>query len=109
MSRPCKYCSSLEHTSFYCRLKPRKKIPQRGKRAIKYDQWRDTVAKPHLDETSGRKCNNCGAVNVQLDVDHIKNRGSRPDLKMNLSNLQYLCRDCHSNKTDHLNGDKINA
>lgn len=98
--KPCKYCGETTHYPFQCRLnpKPRKRIKQKGKNTLKYEKWRDTVAKPYLDSL-GHRCVLCG--NTQhLDVDHIKTRGSRADLKMVLTNVQYLCRDCHRMKTD---------
>lgn len=92
-SRNCygKYC--LQH-------KPRKPIKKKGKHTLEYEEWRDTVAIPYLD-AKGRECANCGAGG-QLDVDHIKNRGSHYHLRMNLQNVQYLCRNCHREKTDAL-------
>lgn len=101
----CKFCESLEHTQFYCRLKPRKPIKvnkrpkQAGKRATEYKNFRDQVAIPFLTENFGYKCARCG-VTDNLDVDHIQGRGSHPELKMNLTNLQFLCRSCHQQKTD---------
>ena len=32
-------------------------------------------------------------------VDHIEPRSKRPDLELVVSNLQTLCRECHSKKT----------
>lgn len=75
--------------------KPRKPIKQKGKRSIAYEAWRDHVARPYLDEAFGHRCVDCGATEG-LDVAHIKTRGSRADLKMVLSNVQYKCRDCHN-------------
>ena len=107
--KPCKYCSALTHYSFQCYLaprkppKPRKAIRKKGKATIKYELWRDTVAIPYLNETFGRVCAACGGErcnNLQLDVDHIQNRGSHSELKMTLSNVQYLGRyPCHYEKT----------
>lgn len=81
--------------------KKRKPIKQKGKRTIEYEKWRDTVAKPYLDRTFGRRCADCGSAD-NLTIDHIITRGSRPDLVKELSNIQYLCGDCHRDKTDHL-------
>ncbi len=100
MSR-CKHCDSHLHSSFYCFRKPRKPISQRGERAIEYEKWRDTVAKPYLDKKFGHVCSVLGCNATQVDVDHIKNRGSNPHLKMKLDNVQYLCRAHHREKTDH--------
>ena len=82
--------------------KPPKRITQRGHKAIEYDHWRDTVAIPYLDAAFGHKCANCGTTTRKLEVDHIWPRGSHPELKMKLENVQWLCSPCHRSKTDHL-------
>lgn len=46
----------------------------------------------------GWKCVQCGA-HGRLEVDHIKPVRTHPDLAFELSNLQSLCRSCHSKKT----------
>jgi 5-methylcytosine-specific restriction protein A len=45
------------------------------------------------------KCVKCGAAGQQLEVDHIKPVREAPDLAFELSNLQTLCKSCHSAKT----------
>ena len=80
----------------------RKRINQRGKEYERWKKFRDEVAIPYLDEKFGKKCRFCGS-DKRLDVDHIHSRGSRPELKYQLSNLQYLCRSCHRDKTDGKN------
>ena len=102
MALACEICGKRAYSNYCMQHKPRKPIKQRGKRTIEYENWRDNVARPHLDK-KGRRCAQCGAVGVPLDVDHIKNRGSHYHLRMNLSNVQYLCRPCHRGKTDRLN------
>jgi 5-methylcytosine-specific restriction endonuclease McrA len=82
--------------------KPPKRITQRGPHNQEYEYWRDHVAIPYLDAAFGHKCAGCGDINKPLDVDHIKPRGSHRELKMKLTNEQYLCRSCHREKTDHL-------
>lgn len=81
--------------------KPKKAIKKKGKHTIEYELWRDNVAIPYL-ERKGHKCVKCGATG-KLDVDHIKNRGSHYALKMSLTNVQYMCRDCHIRKTSQVN------
>ena len=77
----------------------KKKTPNKiGRRGMEYIVWRDTIARPYLDATYGRKCASCGK-HGQLDVQHIKKRGSHPDLRMELSNVEYLCRSCHIKAT----------
>lgn len=111
-SNPCKLCASTWHTKAFCPqnrkplkvsnpqpLKRYKRPALRGKRSIEYQAWRDTVAIPYLDKRYGHMCAYC-ANTGNLDVDHILNRGSHPQLKMNLKNVQFLCRRCHYLKTD---------
>ena len=107
MARTCLRCDARCYGDYCFRHKPRKPIqqrkpiPKKGKRQIAYEEWRDTVAKPYLDRVFGHQCVDCGAT-TELHVDHIKNRGSHIELKMELSNVQYLCWDCHYMKTNHL-------
>ena len=103
------------HQSAFCFKKPptkralelRRKAQQRhkpiitkkrpnpfGKAATKYGEWRDTVAIPYLTKTFGYRCVMCGSTD-NLDVDHIKKRGSHPELKYSLENVRFLCRPCH--------------
>lgn len=87
----------------YNRLqKPAKKVKEpkplkpRGKRTLEYEQWRDEVAKPYLDEHFGHVCSKPGCnKTTRLEVDHIQKRGSHPDLKMDLTNVRYLCHTHH--------------
>lgn len=80
-------------------MKKRKPIAKVGKKSRDYTKWRDTVAKPFLDDYYGHTCAVCGTTE-NLDVDHIKNRGSHPELVCELTNVQYLCRTCHYRKTN---------
>ncbi len=81
-------------------VKEPKPIRKRGKRTIEYDKWRDTVAVPYLNDKFGHFCAHCSTP-IDLSVDHVKNRGSSPHLKMDLNNVQWLCVTCHSYKTTH--------
>ena len=74
---------------------PKKRIKQRGKGYDKYELFKHTVAIPYLDATFGRKCQVCGTSQNNLDINHIKKRGSHPELKYELTNLEYVCRKCH--------------
>lgn len=87
-------------------LVAKKRMNKKGRQQLEYEKWRDGVAKPFLDETFGRVCSTPGCEATEgLQVDHIKNRGSRADLKMDLENVQYLCAyPCHYNKTYHIGG-----
>lgn len=90
----CPKCAAKKYFN-----KPRKPINKRGKRTIEYEKWRDKVAKPYLDKTYGHKCSRIGCFETEyLEVDHVKTRGSRADLKMELSNVRFLCRLHHSER-----------
>lgn len=78
----------------YFKGKKQKAITKRGKRQVEYEKWRDEVAIPYLEKTYGHKCAYCG-VGGKLDVNHKLKRGSHPDLKMELTNIEYACRSCH--------------
>ena len=102
----CKLCEKQGHWQYQCYYRPAKpkkiyKPPKRyGKKSIEYKVWRDAVAIPYLDKTYGHTCVDCG-IGGALDIDHVLSRGSRPDLKQDLSNIVYRCRSCHIKKTSH--------
>lgn len=76
-----------------------KRIATKGKRQLEYEQWRDETAIPYLDQTYGHVCFEPGCTKTTgLDVDHIKSRGSHPELKMNVDNVVYRCRRHHIEK-----------
>lgn len=94
----CEVCNKRAYSNRCVAHKPRKPIRKKGKHTIEYEEWRDNVARPYLDKTYGHKCAYCGTTK-RLDVQHIKKRGSHPHLKMELSNIEYLCRSCHIRAT----------
>lgn len=102
----CSYCGKRAYSDYCVQHKPRKPIRKRGKKTLEYEAWRDAVAKPYLDEHFGKICAACGGArchNKLLDVDHIQNRGSSPQAKMDLGNVQYLGRfPCHYEKTNNI-------
>lgn len=99
----CCVCNKRAYSEYCVAHKPRKPILKRGKRTIAYEKWRDEIAKPYLDQVFGRQCRVTGCFETEnLHVDHIENRGSHPELKKVLSNVQYLCFKHHREKTDHL-------
>ena len=78
----------------------RKPIRQHGKIANQWRAFREKVAVPFLDKKFGHVCSvaGCGAT-TGLDVDHIKPRGSHPELRFDVTNLRYLCRPHHIERT----------
>ncbi len=90
-----------------------KPIAQRGKKTIQYERWRDTIARPHLIRVYGNICQECkrkartyyneetGETKTEnLDVAHIIGRGHDASMKMVITNVRLLCRDCHRLETD---------
>ena len=97
----CTHCGSNKHYQTFCIYKKRKPISQRGKHAKMWQTFRDQIAKPYLDKKYGRVCSVRGCHETeQLDVDHIKSRGSAPHLRYDVKNVQYMCRTHHRLKTD---------
>ncbi len=78
-----------------------KRPSQFGRRAQEQSLWIREVGRPAVIERDGETCVCCGATS-NLTVDHIKTKGSRPDLKKDIANLQLLCFYCHRLKTDKL-------
>lgn len=99
----CSNCGSNRHYQTFCPWKKRKPISQRGKQARLWETFRDKVAIPYLDKKYGHVCSIKGCTETKnLDVDHIKKRGSHPHLKFDVKNLRYLCRPHHIQETDRL-------
>lgn len=48
----------------------------------------------------GRRCMLCYSESGEMHVDHIRPRSRRPDLQLQLENLQVLCRDCNLGKSN---------
>lgn len=86
-------------------MRKRKAIAKVSSKERDYKKWLEEIARPFLIEIDGNYCACCGRparIKEKLDIDHIQNKGSRPDLKKDLNNLQLLCRfPCHRNKTDN--------
>lgn len=98
MAKACSVCGKRAYSDYCVQHKPRKAIEQKGNKTIEYEHWRDNVAKPYLNDKYGYHCALCWSQEA-LDVDHIQKRGSHPELKMELSNVRYLCRPCHIKAT----------
>jgi 5-methylcytosine-specific restriction endonuclease McrA len=63
---------------------------------IRSARWK--VVRLEAKRRDGFKCVKCSARGL-LEVDHIKRVKDAPDLAFELSNLQTLCKPCHSAKT----------
>jgi len=101
IKRNCIVCGSQYHYQTFCPQKARKPIRKRGKQTLLYESFRDNIAKPYLDKRYGHVCSVRGCSETEnLDVDHIKTRGSRSDLKFDIKNVRYLCRYRHRLVTD---------
>lgn len=98
MAKTCTVCNKRSYSDYCFIHRPKKRIEPRGKEYYRYKAFRDDVAVPYLDNAFGHHCRVCKA-SEGLEIDHIHNRGSRPELKYQLSNLQWLCRSCHHLKT----------
>jgi hypothetical protein len=48
----------------------------------------------------GVKCMKCGAVKVEMHVDHIRPISKHPHLKLCFGNLQVLCKKCNMQKSN---------
>ena len=62
-------------------------------------EWR--LVREQVIQEQGRVCQNCGRKilnDYYLTVDHIKPRSKFPELALDKSNLQILCRKCNSAK-----------
>jgi len=64
-------------------------------------EWR--ILREQVIAEQGQRCRQCGrhiADNFDLTIDHIKPRSKFPELALDKSNLQVLCRQCNSSKGD---------
>lgn len=58
---------------------------------MSYLEWRDLIAIPYLEENYERVCaKGCGERNW-LDVGHKRARSTNPELRMELSNVEWQC------------------
>ena len=82
----------------YC---PAHTLVQRDRFATR--RWYRTVRWARLRRVvlveSNYQCARCGQVRVDLEVDHVEKHHDDPALFWRRSNLQALCRACHSQKT----------
>lgn len=80
-------------------MKPKKNKNKTNKKdfylSSEWEELRYNTLKKH-----GRKCMVCFRTNLELHVDHIKPRSRYPELELEASNLQVLCRDCNKGKSN---------
>jgi hypothetical protein len=101
INKICPICGALGHSKFYCKERKRKPISQRGKETLKYEHFRNTIARPILVKKHGEVCSVLGCEAVEhLDVDHKATRGAHAELKYKMSNLRLVCRPHHRAITD---------
>jgi len=62
------------------------------------DAWRQ--ARYRVIKRHGRVCMACGVTSGEMHVDHIKPRSKFPELELDQSNLQILCKDCNLGKSN---------
>lgn len=77
---------------------PKKQYQTSSQRIAFYDsrEWQELRYKAL--KHYGIKCMVCAASNCELHVDHIKPRSKFPELELQFSNLQILCRACNMGK-----------
>jgi 5-methylcytosine-specific restriction enzyme A len=75
-------------------------IKQIGKRGKLWIKTRKEWIKLNPPNFQGYwTCDICKKWTENIDLDHIKKRGSHPELLTDLSNLRPLCRECHIKET----------
>lgn len=73
-----------------------KEMRQIGKQGLKWQRTRRAWFKENPPNYQGYyECAICRKWIKNPDLDHIKKRGSHPQLRYELSNLRPLCRPCH--------------
>ena len=120
INRPCKICKikqavkhglCIDHVQAVSVYRPQRKSKSR-KRKSKYvsdyplancQRWKK-LSKTFMGEN--RHCSRCLSLPTKQyrfadDVDHIQPVRKYPDLAYETSNLQALCKSCHSTKSAH--------
>lgn len=94
----CSYKCLSKASGDHKEHKPKPKVKEFKKRICFYEtrEWQELRYK--ILKKYGRKCMVCFRTNIELHVDHIKPISKFPELKLEESNLQVLCRDCNLGK-----------
>lgn len=108
MTKSCKYCEGVDHTSIMCFQRPR--VPIKSKKKLinrlgkEYAEWNETRRRflqinPPTHEGYWF-CHYC-KIALTIDsvtVDHKRARSSHPELKHEFSNLVICCFGCNFKK-----------
>lgn len=99
-NKPCRYCGKIGHWPYQCSENPkgRYKIRAIGKAGLK---WEDTRKRWFAENMRGSyACYICETLMSRdmTTLDHVKPRGSHPELKYDMSNLQVCCGRCQMSK-----------
>lgn len=106
--KPCKYCLSPDHTSIVCYKKPRGRIKSESKSTKnKRQKFRELLFITYPpDEKGNWYCylnisSYCFKVLNEntLVWEHVKPRGSHPELKYETSNIRPSCEPCNALKS----------
>ncbi len=100
MSKTCQKCGNRCYGELCWLHKPKKPIsritrPKPGKHTIRDRAENRKFRDSNADYRGFYTCERCGIQTKSIDVDHIKTKGSRPDLRYVTSNKRLLCRSCH--------------
>ena len=69
-----------------------------GKDFYKTREWREVRYRALVK--FGKKCQCCGETGGYIHVDHIQPRSRKPELELDIENLQVLCEACNIGKSN---------
>lgn len=84
----CKDCKRSKQASY---KRPRAKLRTTGEKELFKRIWSE---RPHVCETCWIYIAEANVINF----DHIKTKGSRPDLRLDPANIRILCSLCHQKR-----------
>ncbi len=65
-----------------------------------HPRWRRLRKSFLIENPLCDECKKAGRIEPAIDVHHIKERTSHPDLALDWDNLQSLCKPCHTMKSN---------
>ncbi len=77
-----------------------KKRKKRRKKLGFYDSEAWLKLRYRVLKFYGRKCMLCGETDCVIQVDHIRPRSKFPELELEFSNMQVLCKPCNKGKSN---------